>query len=77
MSEQQTFFIGNTHYSTTHPNHNNNLVATEWSLGISNQNRESGFEQYKPLNIHTNFNAQTTLDMFTPGGHMNTPKTFL
>lgn len=73
MPEQQTFFYSNTHHSTTHENHKpvNTPVATEWNLGVRNDNRQSGFNQYKPLG-HTDFVGQTNLNMFN-GGQMNLP----
>jgi len=71
--EQQSFFYSNTHHSNGHQMHNpvNTPVSTQWNLGVQS-NRSSGFQQYQDIG-HTNFQGQTNLNMFNPGGQMTTP----
>jgi len=71
--ERQTFFYSNTHYSLTHGLHHNGPPATEWFLGVQAPGRDSGFKSSGPSLGHTDFQGQTSLDMFTPGGSMNLP----
>lgn len=75
VNTHQTFFFANTHASPSHLRHDppHSYVATEWKLGIRDENRASGYREYSNLG-HVNFSGQSTLDMFSNGGSMLLPE---